>query len=107
MALTREFRETVMERAKRDPEFRVGLLTEAIDCLIAGDVNVAKSLLRDYVNATLGWSELSKLTDTPPQSLMRMLAKGGNPRMDNVGKILSALTEDEGVKILVNAETKA
>ena len=52
MALTRSFRETVKERAVRDPEFRIGLLTEAIECLLNYEIDVAKILLRDYVNAT-------------------------------------------------------
>ena len=31
MALTRDLKETILERAKTDAEFRVGLLTEAAD----------------------------------------------------------------------------
>lgn len=54
MALTHSFRETVKERAIRDPEFRIGLLTEAIECLLNYEIDVAKILLRDYVNATKG-----------------------------------------------------
>ena len=48
MALTRNFREIVKERAMRDPEFRIGLLTEAIECVLNDEINVAKVLLRDY-----------------------------------------------------------
>lgn len=58
MALTSSFRETVRDRAIRDPEFRVGLLTEAIECVLNGEIDVAKVLLRDYVNATVGFEEL-------------------------------------------------
>ena len=58
MALTSSFRETVRDRAIRDPEFRVGLLTEAIECVLNDEIDVAKVLLRDYVNATVGFEEL-------------------------------------------------
>ena len=58
MALTRDFKETVRERLKRDPAFREALLTEAVDCLLSNDVETGKSLLCDYVNATIGIGEL-------------------------------------------------
>ena len=45
----------------RDPEFRIGLLTEAIEGLLNDEINVAKVLLRDYVNATVGFQELGIL----------------------------------------------
>jgi len=54
MALTRDFKVTVRERLQRDPSFRVALRKEAVDCLLAGDVETGKSLLRDYVNAMIG-----------------------------------------------------
>ena len=51
MALTREFKETVVKRAKGDPEFKVELLRSSINEFINGDLDVAKVLLRDYINA--------------------------------------------------------
>ncbi len=55
MALTRSFRELVKERAERDPAFRSGLLEEALDCLLHGEVQVGKVLLRDYIGAAVGF----------------------------------------------------
>lgn len=52
MALTHNFNETVRERAKRDPAFRAGLLAEAAECLLNDEVDVAKALLREYVDTT-------------------------------------------------------
>ena len=46
---------TVRERLQRDPSFREALLEEAVDWLLASDVEAGKSLLRDYVNAPIGW----------------------------------------------------
>jgi hypothetical protein len=53
MALTRDFKETVMTRAERDLEFREALLTEAIEQLIDGQVDVGKAVLREYIAATI------------------------------------------------------
>ena len=103
MALTRSFRETVRERAMRDPEFRIGLLTEAIECVLNDEVNVAKVLLRDYVNATVGFQELGVFTRKSPKSLMRMLSPGGNPSLKNISSLLASLKEHEGVEFHVRA----
>lgn len=103
MALTRDFKETVKERAQSDPAFRVGLLTEAAECLLNDEVAVAKTLLRDYVNATIGFQELGSLTDKKPTSLMRMLSEKGNPSLENISKVLASLHRHEGVRLRVRA----
>ena len=89
--------------AKNDPEFRVGLLTEAVECLINNEVDVAKSLLRDYVNATIGFTQLGEIVDKKPTSLMRMLSAKGNPSIDNMSQILAAVREHEGIELHVSA----
>ncbi len=104
MPLTRDFKETVLERAQNDPEFRVGLLTEAAQCLLSNEVNVAKTLLRDYVNATIGFNELALLINKKPSSLMRMLSNRGNPTIENMSQVLAAVQKHEGVELSVGAE---
>ena len=56
MPLTNDFKETVQVRAQRDREFREGLLKEGVECLLAGDVDTGKIVLRDYINAARGTS---------------------------------------------------
>lgn len=104
MALTSSFREIVKDRATRDPEFRIGLLTEAIECVLNDEIDMAKVLLRDYVNATVGFQELGVLTQKTPKSLMRMLSPSGNPSLKNISSLLASLKEHEGVKLYVQAE---
>ena len=87
----------------RDPEFRIGLMTEAIECVLNDEVDVAKVLLRDYVNATVGFQELGILTRKSPKSLMRMLGPGGNPSLKNISSLLAVLKEHEGVEFHVRA----
>ena len=103
MALTRDFKITVRERLQRDPSFREALLAEAADCLLTGDVETGKSLLRDYVQATIGFGELGGLTDKSPKSLMRMLSQNGNPQARNLFQIIGCLQKREGVHLEVRA----
>lgn len=91
MPLTRDFKGTVQARAKRDAAFRRALLREAIDSLLAGDVDVANAVLRDYINATIGFEKLGKATHRSPKSLMRMLAPTGNPQARNLFAIVAYL----------------
>ncbi len=97
MGLTRPFIESVKERAAADPEFRANMLTEAMECFVNGEADVAKLLLRDYVNATIGFQELGRTIKKEPKSLMRMLSKSGNPRADNLSALLASLQKHEGV----------
>ena len=101
MALTRDFKETVLARAKRDQAFREGLLKEGVECLLSGDVETGKVVLRDYINATIGFEELGSLTNKQPKSLMRMFGPAGNPHARNLFEILSHMQKYEGVHLEV------
>ena len=103
MPLTRDFRVTIRERLERYPGFREALLQEGVQCLLAGEVDVGKSVLRDYVNATIGFQELGGLTAKSPKSLMRMLSPNGNPQARNLFEIISRLQECEGLHLKVQA----
>ena len=98
MPLTKEFNETVKARAERDDEFRLRLLTEAIEAMVSGEWDVAKLLLRDYINATEGFEALGKAVDKSPKSLMRMLGEKGNPTATNLFKVTRFLREKSGVR---------
>ena len=104
MPLTRDFRETVMARARRDPEFREGLLNEGIEALLNGEVDVGKALLREYINATVGFDELGRLTGKSSKSLMRMLGPQGNPQARNLFEVINQIQQHEGVRLHVTAE---
>lgn len=103
MALTRDFKETVKARAERDAAFRDALLTEAAELLLAGELETGKAVLRDYINATVGFEKLAKVTGTPSKSLMRMLGPKGNPRANNLLTVLGKLQRVSGVHLAVAA----
>ena len=103
MPLTRDFKETIRARIQRDAAFRTAFLEEGVECLLAGDVETGKSVLRDYVNATIGFQALGGLIDKSPKSVMRMLGPHGNPQARNLFEIISCLQEREGVHLEVRA----
>ena len=103
MALTRDFKETVKERAKREPEFARGLLDEATSLFLSGEPETARLILRDLINATVGFEQLGQETTMPPKSLHRMLSLKGNPSMDNLAAIFMALQNNLHVSIHARA----
>lgn len=103
MPLTRDFKATIRERIDRDPGFREALLEEGVERLLAGELDVGKSVLRDYVNATIGFQELGGLIHKSPKSLMRMLGPHGNPQARNLFEIIGCLQEREGLHLKVRA----
>lgn len=99
MALTRSFKETVQARVQRDAAFREALLAEGVDAFLAGDVETGKAVLRDYINATIGFERLASATGTPPKSLMRMFSPSGNPNARNLFGVLGELQKQSGVQL--------
>jgi hypothetical protein len=103
MALTRDFKETIRARVKRDPGFRNALLCEGIENFLSGDVETGKIILRDFINATVGFTKLSDATHRSAKSLMRMLGPSGNPQARNLFEIVAYLQRSEGVRFEVRS----
>jgi DNA-binding phage protein len=99
MALTRDFKETVVERVNRDPAFARALLDEASELFLNGEPETARLILRDLVNATLGFEALANAIPAPSKSLHRMLSERGNPSMNNLAAIFKALSKTLNVQI--------
>lgn len=107
MPITRHFRETVRARAQSDARYRAALLTGAINGLLAGDLAAGKSILRDYVNATITFEQLANDTGLPVKSLQRMLGPRGNPTADNLFSMIKALQDAERITLVVKPERRA
>jgi len=99
MVLTRDFKETIAERVRQDPDFAKALLEEAATLFLNGEPHTARLVLRDLVNATVGFEALAEATAKPAKSLHRMLSKNGNPTMDNLAAILHVVSRKLGVEI--------
>ena len=107
MALNRNFRETIIKRAHKDASFRREMLIEAVNELLAGDLNAGKAMLRDYINATITFEGLAEKINKPGKSIHRMLGPRGNPRADNIIQIIKALQSHEHIKLRVKATRDA
>jgi len=103
MVLTRDFKQTMVERAQRDPAFAKALLDEAATLFLNGEPETARLILRDLVNATVGFESLARRTDKNGKSLHRMLSAAGNPTMDNLAAIFDAVRGALNVRLKVNA----
>jgi DNA-binding phage protein len=101
MPLTRDFKQTVQARVQRDPTFRKALLIEGIEALLSGDVETGKAVLRDCINATVGFSKVADAVNRSPKSLMRMLGPSGNPQAQNLFEIIAFLQREEGVQLKI------
>ncbi|HIP68864.1 MAG TPA: transcriptional regulator [Chromatiales bacterium] len=107
MGLTKDFKDTIQARAQRDPAFRKALLQEGVECLLAGDVDTGKAVLRDYINAMIGFEELSRVFDKSSKSLMRMFGPKGKPQASNLFAVIGYLQEQEGIHLEVKARKVA
>jgi DNA-binding phage protein len=103
MPLTRDFKETILADMQRNPDFREAMLREGIDALLGGEFDVGKEILRDYINATMGFERLGKKLKIPPKSLMRMLGPNGNPQSKNLLAVIATLQKDAGIELQVMA----
>jgi DNA-binding phage protein len=107
MPLTKDFRETVKDRADRDPAFRAGLYQEAVQAMLDGDFATGRLLLRDFINATVGFAALAGRLGTHDKSLMRMFGAMGNPRAENLLAVLHTLKDECRLSLRVEAKPLA
>jgi len=101
MALTTSFNETIKKKLQESAGFRRALLKEAVGCMIAGDVETGKSVLRKYINGTVGFVKLGADLGRSPKVLMRMLSATGNPQAKNLFEIVAYLQKIEGTVLEV------
>jgi DNA-binding phage protein len=101
MAKTGSFKELVQARVRKDKKFAEALLREGVDALLSGDIETGKTILRDYIKATVGFEKLGEATGTQPKSLIRMFGPRGNPQAKNLFSVLGYLQKRAGVKLHV------
>jgi DNA-binding phage protein len=93
----------VQARVRKDEKFRRGLLRDAIEALLAGEGALGREILRDFINATVGFPELAEKTGIHVKTLHQMFGPKGNPTAANLFNIIACLQEQEGVRLRVVA----
>jgi DNA-binding phage protein len=101
MPLTRKFKDTVQARMRSEPGFAKGMFVEGVNSFLQNEIDVGKDILRDYINATIGFEKLAKKVDLPPKSLMRMFGPNGNPQAKNFLAVIAALQKFARIKLHV------
>ena len=91
----------------RDKEYRRAFLGEAINDMLAGDLDSAKTVLREYINGTVGFMKVADALGRSPKSLMRMLSSSGNPQARNLLELVAYLQETEGATAKVRFADRA
>ena len=103
MALTREYKQTVVARIKRDRKFARALFTEAISAVLEGEIEEGFSMLRDLVHAEITFKELARQTGFGEKNLHRILSKRGNPTAHTLSVIICVISRDLGFTPRVTA----
>jgi hypothetical protein len=101
MAKTKSFKDLVRRQVQADKDYAEALLREGVDAMLAGDVDTGKTILRDYIKATVGFEKLGAATGAPPKSLIRMFGPRGNPQAKNLFGVIGYLQKRAGVKLRV------
>jgi len=101
VALTSSFNDLVSEQLQDSQDFRKALLSRAVGCMLEGDLEVGKSLLRKYVNGTIGFIALGHALGKSSKTLMQMLGPKGNPQIRNFFEIVAYLQKVEGAALEV------
>jgi len=97
MALTREYKKTVVSRIQRDQKFAKALYAEALNALLEGETSLGLGMLRDLVHAKITFKELARQTGFGEKTLHRMLSRNGNPTTKSLALIVQAIREDLGI----------
>ncbi|TLU70639.1 transcriptional regulator [Lichenicoccus roseus] len=106
MVLTWDFNELVQRQVAADPAYGEALLRESIDTMLSDDLDTGKAILRDYINATVGFEALGAETGTQPKSLIRMLGPHGNLQARNLFNVLGHKQKRAGFALHVAAGSR-
>src|SRR5687768_15037329 len=101
MLRTSNFHTLVQGQVKKDKKFAEALLREGVDAMLSGDIDTGKTILRDYIKATVGFEKLGEATVTPPKSLVRMFGPRGNPQAPNLFSVIGYLQKRASVRLSV------
>jgi DNA-binding phage protein len=102
MALTRTIRETVKARIQADDGFRHALFSHAMEVMLADDMATAKSVLKDYIDATIGFDDLATESGLSVRHLKRMFQPSGNPRAGEMFRVIGILQRHQGIQLEVS-----
>ena len=97
ISMTKSLDDTVRESLLKSSEFRQVFLQGVVSDLLTGDVDSAKSMIRRYIVATVGYSTLEHDLLLSEGSLCRAFEPGGQPLASVLFKVIAELERREGI----------
>lgn len=73
--------------------------------MLAGDVDGGNAILRDYIEAPVGFEQLAAETGSSPKSLIRMFGPTGNQQARNLVNVVSYLQRHASLTLHVTARS--
>jgi hypothetical protein len=95
-------RERVKTRIRTDNAFGDAIFTEAIEVLLANDMPTAKSVLFDFIDATIGFEDLAVQSEMPSERLRDMFSPSGDPSAGELFRVLAILQQHQGIQFEVS-----
>lgn len=92
MALAVNYKEGVLKDLREDPAMAREYYREALRAIVNGEVEEGGVMLRDLVNAGIGFQALARETGIRAPNLHRALSPNGNPTMRTFSKIAAAIS---------------
>jgi DNA-binding phage protein len=96
---TTPYRDSMKAMVARNPGMAAEMFEDAINALFAGELDEGRLLLRQYVNATIGFGELARRTGKTDKNLIRALGPKGSPTAANLFQIIQACMKAEGLTL--------
>jgi hypothetical protein len=96
-------RERVKSRIRTDDAFGDAIFSEAIEVLLANDMATAKSVLFDFIDATIGFEELAVQSALAPDALRDMFSPSGDPSAGDLFRVLALLQQHQGIQFEVSS----
>lgn len=83
------------------PEHRTAILAEGIQCMLNGEIEVGRGMVKYCVDADLDYSGLADITGQPVESVTLMFGRGSNPKLQEFFEAVSCISRREGIELAV------
>jgi hypothetical protein len=92
MVIMRSVELTVRARLQADPGFRDAMLGEVLDLIQTNDLDVGRAVLRQVIQATLGFDRLGVELGLSARDLVRVFGRRGRPQAQELLRTHALLT---------------
>ena len=99
--LTISNHQATVESLRDRPDHRAAMLAEGIQCMLNGEIEVGRGLVRYCIEANMDYTGLADITGQPVESLTLMFGRGGNPKLQEFFDAIASIARREGIELAV------